>query len=147
MIKSILVPVDGSPHAQKAIELATDLAAKYGAKITFVHAAVEQTAPDEYAQLALIEHVGTTSRDTLEFVWQRLVKDAEGYAREHGLKDVEGAILEGDPAGAIVAYAKEKNVDMIVMGSRGMGDIKGLLLGSVSHKVASLAPCTCITVK
>ena len=52
----------------------------------------------------------------------------------------------GDPAGVLVDYAKAHAIDLIVMGRRGLGDLGGLLLGSVSHKVAQLASCACLTV-
>ncbi|WP_256432948.1 universal stress protein [Martelella soudanensis] len=42
---------------------------------------------------------------------------------------------------------RERKVDTVVLGSRGLGDVAGLLLGSVSHKVTHLAPCTCIVVR
>jgi len=56
-------------------------------------------------------------------------------------------VLEGDPAGRIVEAARKRGADLIVIGSRGLGDLQGMLLGSVSHKVAQLAPCTCIIVR
>ena len=63
-----------------------------------------------------------------------------------GVKEVETVIAAGDPTQAIET-AKARNVDTIVIGSRGLGDLQGLLLGSVSHKVAQMAPCTCIIVR
>ena len=53
----------------------------------------------------------------------------------------------GDPAERILDCAKREHVDMIVMGTRGLSDLKGLLMGSVSHKVSHLADCACVTVK
>ena len=63
------------------------------------------------------------------------------------LDPIEHDLLFGNPADEIVEFAKQKQIDLIVMGSRGLSDIKGLFLGSVSHKVSHLAECTCITVK
>jgi nucleotide-binding universal stress UspA family protein len=60
---------------------------------------------------------------------------------------VRGRVEVGDPASAIVSVATAEKPDMLVMGSRGLGDIQGLLMGSVSHKVSHLAPCTVVTVK
>jgi nucleotide-binding universal stress UspA family protein len=147
MIKTILVPVDGSAHAQRAVEFGTDLALKYRARIEFAHVGIEHQLPAVLLKLAEAENIGTTSQEVHAFVWQRLVDDAEQYAKGKGMESVSGSVLSGDPASAIVARAKEIGADMIVMGSRGMGEIKGLLLGSVSHKVVSLAPCTCVTVR
>ena len=146
MFKTILVPVDGSPNARRAVEIATDLAAKYDASIDFVHVGVVHRIPEEVLQLGQVEHIGAVPRDILLFLWNRIVEDAQAYAREHGLKKVGGTVLEGDPAPHILDYATKKGIDAIVMGCRGLGNMKGLLLGSVSHKVTSLAPCTCITV-
>ena len=56
-------------------------------------------------------------------------------------------VAEGDPADVILNLAASHKVDMIVLGSRGLSDFKGLLVGSVSHKVGAQADCSCITVK
>jgi nucleotide-binding universal stress UspA family protein len=77
----------------------------------------------------------------------RLTSAAEARAREHGVTEVIGRTEEGRPAGQILEVAEREEVDMIVMGSRGLSDARALFLGSVSHKVANHAPCTCITVK
>ena len=64
-----------------------------------------------------------------------------------GLARVITYTAEGNTANEIVAMAKSEGVDMLFLGSRGLGEITGLLLGSVSHKVMNLAPCTCVIVK
>ena len=53
----------------------------------------------------------------------------------------------GHPAESIVAYAKAEEADLIVMGRRGLGSVSGLLMGSVSHKVAHLSECACMTIR
>ena len=53
----------------------------------------------------------------------------------------------GDAAAAILEVAEEEKADLIVIGSRGLGRLKSLLMGSVSQKVAQLAGCTCMTVR
>ena len=77
----------------------------------------------------------------------RYVERAENTAREKGVKTVEARLQEGDPAHEILTCAKTENADLIVMGSRGLGGLKGLLMGSVSQKVSHLAECTCVSVK
>ena len=56
-------------------------------------------------------------------------------------------LIEGEPVRSILAFASLHHVDTIVVGSRGLSDLKGLLMGSVSHKLGQLAKVTCITVK
>ena len=68
-------------------------------------------------------------------------------ARQSGVSAIQTVVQEGDPAQTILQVARERHADMIVMGSRGLGDVGGFLLGSVSHKVSSLAECTCIIIK
>ncbi len=63
------------------------------------------------------------------------------------MKDIQSLVEDGDAARQILECAKRQNADLIIVGSRGLSDLKGLLMGSVSHKVSELAKCTCITVK
>jgi nucleotide-binding universal stress UspA family protein len=72
---------------------------------------------------------------------------AEKIAAKAGVKKVTPLVAEGDPADVILNLAASHKVDMIVLGSRGLSDFKGLLVGSVSHKVGAQADCSCITVK
>ena len=77
----------------------------------------------------------------------RLTRAAEARCRDKGVTDVVGRTAEGSPADRILEAAGGDDVDMIVMGSRGLSDTRALFLGSVSHKVANHAACTCVTVK
>jgi hypothetical protein len=80
-----------------------------------------------------------------EALGRRLLDDAERSAVVKGLKGTETTLVYGDPATEILALAEATKADMIVMGSRGLSNLKGLLVGSVSHKVMNLAKCTCVT--
>jgi nucleotide-binding universal stress UspA family protein len=62
-------------------------------------------------------------------------------AEARGIKRIKTIFREGKPARTIVAYAKSARIDAIIMGSRGLSEFESALLGSVSHKVASLADC------
>jgi nucleotide-binding universal stress UspA family protein len=62
------------------------------------------------------------------------------------VKDIQSTVVQGDPANRIMEFAKTEGVDMIVIGSRGLTGMKGVLLGSVSHKVFHLADNIYITV-
>ena len=85
--------------------------------------------------------------EILEPIGRQILERAEKVAYDAGIKKVSCGILAGDPADGILAAAKREKADLIVLGTRGYGEIKGLLLGSVSHKVAARAHCPVLTVK
>jgi nucleotide-binding universal stress UspA family protein len=103
--------------------------------------------PNEIRKLARLEHIRITEHDIRQAGANELLHAAETQARKHGATKIEQVIEAGDPTRRILACAKARGADLIVMGSRGLGDLQGLLLGSVSHKIAHLAKCTCITVR
>ncbi len=150
MISTILVPTDGSDHAAKAVAFAADLAAKYGARMILLHVVSDWGSgrvPDELRGYAKLEHVEVTERDIRQGVANEILQSAETVAREHGVSEPESVLEYGRPSKAILDAAKARGADLIVMGSRGLGDAQSLLLGSVSHKVSHLSECSCITVK
>ena len=147
MIKKLIAAIDGSEHARKALDLAGDLAQKYDAELLVLHVVTDPTVPQGLREYARAEHLNESPQYLYRTIGEGLIREAVGRVRSKGLDRVSPIIEEGDPATTIVATAKARGADLIVMGSRGLSDIKGLLLGSVSHKVAHLAPCTCITVK
>jgi nucleotide-binding universal stress UspA family protein len=75
------------------------------------------------------------------------MESASRRAQQGGVGAIQTLVDEGDPAETILRVAGERDADMIVMGTRGLGAAMGLVMGSVSHKVAQLAPCTCVTVR
>lgn len=147
MIKHILVPVDGSAYARQAVELACDLAGQLSADLTLLHVMARlglTQIPPELREYARLEHVEITSQDLLRGSAERILEDMAQLARSHGVEPQEGVIEAGDPARRITDYAAAHDIDLIVMGNRGLSDLGGLLLGSVSHKVAHLAHCPCL---
>jgi nucleotide-binding universal stress UspA family protein len=171
MIGTILVAVDGSDHAEHALDLAADMAGKYDAHLVVLHVFMEQAASEELARFAEIEHLGQEVRQslstlqtsavgrTLTYAERRVphsVVDAIGHmvadqavlaARQCGAANVTSRIEDGDAATSILDAAEQERADLIVMGSRGLGHLRGMLLGSVSHKVAQLATCPVLLVK
>lgn len=176
MIRTIIVPTDGSSHADKATGMAADLAGKYKAKLRILHALLHNETPsglhhlleriaapeelvkrldEEAAQL--VSTMGTAyaevpvliplSVELLEAIGQCVCDHARQIARQHGATDITVDIANAAPVDAILAVAKHEHADMIVMGSRGLGRIEGMLIGSVSQRVNHHANCTCVTVK
>jgi nucleotide-binding universal stress UspA family protein len=79
-------------------------------------------------------------------VTEKILQAAEDRAHGQGAKQVRTSIGVGHPAEEIVSHAKAEEVDLIIMGRRGLGSVSGLLMGSVSHKVAHLSECACMTI-
>jgi nucleotide-binding universal stress UspA family protein len=147
MFEMILVATDGSDHAEKALHIACDLAEKYGSSLIVLSVYRHHSLLGSTHSLV----GGATELEppdvTLGKLAREIVDNTVKYVRGRGIRQVEGMARRGPPARTIVQVAKERHADAIAMGSRGLGDAEGLLLGSVSHKVSSLAECTCITVK
>ena len=150
MFQHLLVPVDGSEHAQRAVDIAGDLAQRYGAKLTLIHVLTHvggYQVPSELKAFEKIEHLRITEQDLIEAQGREILSAAEKRARNKGAADCTGLLESGDPARIIEEAAKAQGVDLIVMGRRGLGDLGGLLLGSVTHKVSQAVDCCCMTVK
>jgi nucleotide-binding universal stress UspA family protein len=173
MFKNILCPLDGSEHANKALTLAVDLAKKYDARLHLLHVLLRNVdepalkrfaeiegltktvtseihrlmGVDSRAEIVRLRDLQTISTGALVDIGEHIVGAAKFEAENNGVRDVTVTVLDGDPAKRILEYAKKAHADCIVMGSRGLSDIKALLLGSVSQKVTYLAACTCIAVK
>lgn len=151
MAGKILVPIDGSDHGWKALDLALELARNRDAEIVVFHAMRYEPLPEGLKEFASVEGINLDEENAL-FHAARQIGDAltrvgEDRVRKAGYDRVSSRGAEGRPARAIVDIANAIDADMIVMGSRGFSDAAGLFLGSVSHQVSHLAPCTCILVK
>ena len=155
VFKRILVPIDGSEHADKALDCALDLAEKYSATIELLN--VFSTAPITMGYPASMVYAPTTagyptwastyskeSRANNEKMLSEALKKAK---KTKPNLDISTKLVEGRTADKIVETAKDGNFDLIVMGSRGLGGIKEFLLGSVSNRVADDAECPVMIVK
>ncbi len=145
MFNRILVPLDGSGFANQALEVACQLAEKGDTKLVLLHVLANKPLPKELRHFAEVEHLSDKSLPNR--LGARIVEDAEAKAAKLGVQGCVTLVEEGDEVGVILATAAAENVDLIVMGSRGLGAVKELLLGSVSHKVTQMAPCCCMTVR
>lgn len=147
-MKKILVPIDGSEHAFKALDFAADLAGKYGAGILLLYVVTRHEIPESLRRYAEVEHMeGPPEWIYAEVVAKNVLSDGEQRSREKGVADVQTVIYDGNPAEVIVDVARSKDIDVIVLGTRGLSDLQGIFMGSVAHKVCHLADQTVITVK
>jgi nucleotide-binding universal stress UspA family protein len=147
MFKRILAAIDGSEHSTKAAAVAVELARTYGADLTLLHVTRKLDLPDQLKEYLKSEHLSRDDLPALDEATKRIIDDVRIKAEAQGLKKVKTIFREGKPARSIVDYARNAGIDAIVMGSRGLSEFESALLGSVSHKVASLAGCTVMIVK
>ena len=138
MMKNILVPVDGSEGADRAIEKAVMLAKLCNAKVNFLYVAnINQLAINAVLSDAILDSVTKAGNVILERAMEMV---PEGVEKE-SFSDT------GSPAVVVLDFAESNNIDLIVMGSRGLGVVKGVLLGSVSQYVVEQAKCPVLLVK
>lgn len=150
MINKILVAVDGSSHSLKAVEMAAAIATGCDAELlilTVVKPHQPKRISQELSAYAKLEHLGVADLDAMMSLSADLVAHAENTARDAGVKTISKKIESGPAARTIVQIAKTSQADMIVIGSRGLGNIEATLRGGVSHRVELLAKCSVLTVK
>lgn len=141
-MRHIVVATDGSADANRAVDVAAELAKAFGAKL-FIVTVAGNLSGEETQKLARIEeNIGSA----LEALSMQIVTTAETRAQHFGVTNIQLHIDWGDAARSIIEIAAGEAADAIVLGRRGRGRLTGLPLGSVCQKVVSLAPCTVIVV-
>ena len=137
MFKHVLVALDGSEYSQIALPTAIEVARKFGADLFVLHVA-------EHDHGRSVVYSEETPAEAVQLIGNAIkaARDA-GVAAKGNLRDV-GA---GHVAKAIVETVEANEIDLIVMGSRGLSDIQGLLLGRVTHKVMQLAHVTVLVAR
>ena len=164
MFKTILVAIDGSDAAHRALKTAIELASKHDARLCIAHVHLHGRPAEELERLAEIEHLvpelaanltpsldATANRlrdllsrteheaQVVSKMGDLILLRARQQALEAGVELVETCSATGDYADGILDAIDETGADLVVMGHRGLGRIKRFLLGSVSNKVAQQA--------
>ncbi|MFC3041767.1 universal stress protein [Virgibacillus xinjiangensis] len=139
MYKKILLATDGSEHSERAAENAINLAkCNAGSKIDIVYVIDANKAKTDVLNNWNTIDVNDSRKQQM--------RKAERMAKESGVSH-EIKILHGEPGPVIVNYANENQMDVVVIGSRGLNGLQEFVLGSVSHKVAKRADCPVLIVK
>jgi len=139
MIKRIVLALDGSPESQHALPVAEELARATGAAVTVVHVREMMLAPVVGGVPRRIdeEKVEATVRSSVESL---LAAGIDAELR------IVASTYAGGPAHEIAEVAKDVDAGLIVTGARGLGMIRGLLVGSVAHRLLYVARCPVLTV-
>jgi nucleotide-binding universal stress UspA family protein len=149
LIRKVLVAVDGSENSERALDFALDLAEKFGASVTVLNVSESPAlgaVPMEPTSVSG-ESMVVFSKDLIRLHEEILNK---AIARAKIVKpnvSVFSKLRDGDPAGEIVAEAKENGADVVVVGHRGSSRLREVFLGNISEKVAHLAPCPVVIVR
>jgi len=148
IVKSILVPVDFSPHSEAALLFAVQVADKMGASVTVLHVIHDLgEAPGYYSvkgrkkQLKRMEDVAN------EMLEDFIRKIQEKYPELETLKKLETTLVKGLPVNRILEVAEKSKSQMIIMGSQGRTGLSHIMLGSKAEQVMRLSPIPVTIVK
>lgn len=139
----ILVPYDGSEHSKRAFSYALDLAKKYSSEVIVASCILVQ---DQFPETSIPE------QEDLELQRQKKIASKILSALESESEDAKvrykGVVLKtSSVADAILSYAESNGIDIMVIGSRGLGGFKKLLLGSVASALSQYSKCPVLIVK
>ena len=140
MFESILLAVDGSEHGYHTARMAADLARAMKSETLRIVVVFDKIPP--YLGEPNLQHAIDSRLVEAQAILQKAVEIVgECHAEVHT------ELIEGDAAESIIDVARTRNSNVIVMGSRGLGRLAGLVLGSTSQKVVSHAPCPVLIVR
>jgi len=131
-----MAATDGSSGGLRAVEAAAELAKATGAQLSIL--TIGGSGGPEIDQLIRAEG---NAGEAMELLCNQALTEGQRSARQAGIANVKLLTKWGDAAEVIIESARHENADLIVVGRRGRGRLTGLLLGSVSQKIVSLAPC------
>jgi nucleotide-binding universal stress UspA family protein len=138
MFRNILVPLDGSENAYRTLKYAAKLAKNFDSQIkvlsvfrhhSYIEKSISMVRPREPENLD----------DVLSAYAKEVVSKGKAILQEQGVKNIRGFVKMGTASKKILEFAKKHEIDLIIIGSKGNSDLKGYLLGGVSHKVTGLA--------
>ncbi|MDQ0159998.1 universal stress protein [Alkalibacillus salilacus] len=154
LFNHVLLAYDGSPDSQKALEIAEGITRQSDARLylVFVEGHDPYNHPAPYDNEALNDpnqnFPNISQMNSYEDV-ERLADSVMEQAKSEVSKDIDVRfdVLTGPPERRIIQYSEENDIDLIVIGNRGLGGVKRFVMGSISHKVSNDAHCPVLVTK
>ncbi len=147
MYQNICVAVDGSEMSFRAVDSAARLANKLDAKLIILHVIRNMKIPAELKRFVKQNSMDRLRQEALEGAGKEIIDHATNIVNKAGVSEFACEILQGDPAKALVEGAARHNGDLLVVGTRGLGQVEGMLIGSISRKVTSISDIAVLVVK
>lgn len=142
MLERISVAIDGSEHADHALAMAADLAARYGAALTLL-----TVVPTPVALTYGVPVYEPPTPESIRPVYDELLASRQARVQSPRLPRVETVRLEGNVVDELLAYLEKEKPDLLVMGTRGLSAGRRLFMGSVSDAIVHHAPCPVLVVR
>ncbi|HEY2249415.1 MAG TPA: universal stress protein [Planctomycetaceae bacterium] len=142
-LQKILVPTDFSPAAAAAVKYACELATRFDAELHLLHALeVHPSLTPEFGMGLVLPKFISESKAAAEKLLAAALDPRWATDRT-----VVRSVVEGSPKAEIVRYAREHDVDLIVLATHGLTGLPHVILGSVAENVVRTAPCPVLTVR
>ena len=147
MIKKILVATDASAASSRAVSFAARLSVQHEAEMLILNVIRDMQLPEELKEAPEFEDFLNARDDLMRQAADQILKNAKQKAKKDGARNVQTAIGSGDPATSVAGFARRRNVDLIVVGTRGLSKIKAAAMGSVSRKLLDLTDVNCLVIR
>ena len=146
MIKKILVATDASAASGRAVSFAARLAIQHESELLILNVIRDMQLPPSLRDDPDFESFYDTRDVLMRQAADLILKEAKLLAKKEGVKNLQTAIGSGDPATSVAGFARRRNVDMIVVGTRGLSKVKASSMGSVSRKLLDLTEVNCLVI-
>ncbi len=147
MINKILVATDASAASGRAVSIAAQMSRIHEAELLILNVIRDMQLPPELKQAPEFESFNSAREEMMRQIADKILGEARKTAKKSGAKSVQTAIGCGDPATSVAGFARRRNVDLIVVGTRGLSKAKASSMGSVSRKLLDLTDVNCLVIR
>ncbi len=140
-VKKIVLAFEGSEDSKKALDWTMEFVGQSAMELHIV------TVQEASGVVALEADYQVIDMDKIRGEWLKQLNEMSKTLCDGRSCTIRNRVLEGDAAEELIRYAKEVQADILICGSRGLGNFASLLLGSVAHKLVTYAPCPVMVIK